>query len=88
MRQVNVAEAKAQLSALIDAAVAGEEVVVAKAGVPAIRLVPVLATHRRGTFGKFRDRLREGPGAWSPLDAGDLAEWEAPWEPDRAPAAR
>jgi prevent-host-death family protein len=37
----NVAEAKAHLSRLIDAALAGEDVVVARAGTPVVRLVPV-----------------------------------------------
>lgn len=41
MQIINVAEAKAQLSALINAALAGEEVIIAKAGEPAVRLTPV-----------------------------------------------
>jgi prevent-host-death family protein len=41
MPTVNVHEAKTQLSKLILAAEAGEEVVIARKGVPAVRLVPV-----------------------------------------------
>jgi prevent-host-death family protein len=37
---VNMHEAKSQLSKLVDAALAGEEVVIARAGKPAVRLVP------------------------------------------------
>lgn len=37
----NVAEAKTHLSRLLDAALAGEEVVVARAGKALVRLVPV-----------------------------------------------
>jgi prevent-host-death family protein len=37
----NVAEAKAQLSRLLEAALAGEEVILARAGVPLARLVPI-----------------------------------------------
>jgi prevent-host-death family protein len=33
-------EAKSQLSKLVDAALAGEEVVIARAGKPAVRLIP------------------------------------------------
>ncbi|MBL8670038.1 MAG: type II toxin-antitoxin system Phd/YefM family antitoxin [Alphaproteobacteria bacterium] len=44
---VNVAEAKAQLSKLLDRAVAGEEVVIARAGKPMARLVPVAGQGRR-----------------------------------------
>lgn len=37
----NVAEAKAQLSRLLDAALAGEDVVLSRAGTPLVRLVPL-----------------------------------------------
>ena len=40
MPTVNMHEAKSQLSKLVDAALAGEEVVIARAGKPAVRLVP------------------------------------------------
>jgi prevent-host-death family protein len=40
MRTTNVAEAKAQLSMLIEKALAGEEVVISKHGKPMVRLVP------------------------------------------------
>ena len=43
---VNVHSAKSQLSKLIAAAEAGEEVVIARKGTPAVRLVPV----RRSAF--------------------------------------
>ncbi len=43
MTKVNIHEAKTQLSKLIDKAVNGEEVVIAKAGEPIVRLVPVKA---------------------------------------------
>lgn len=41
MTVVNVHEAKAQLSRLIEQALRGEEVVIARNGVPAVRLVQV-----------------------------------------------
>ncbi len=40
MSTTNIAEAKAQLSKLIDKALAGEEVVISKHGKPQVRLVP------------------------------------------------
>ena len=40
-KSVNIAEAKAHLSALVDRAAAGEEIIVSKAGRPAARLVPL-----------------------------------------------
>jgi len=41
MSTTNVAEAKAKLSQLIDKALSGEEVVIAKHGKPLVKLVPV-----------------------------------------------
>jgi prevent-host-death family protein len=40
-RSVNVAEAKARLSALIDRAAAGEEIILSRAGRPVARLMPL-----------------------------------------------
>ena len=39
--QVNIYDAKTNLSALLDKAVAGEEVIIARAGKPLARLMPV-----------------------------------------------
>jgi prevent-host-death family protein len=39
--QVNILEAKTQLSKLVEAALRGEDVVIAKRGKPAVRLVKV-----------------------------------------------
>jgi len=41
--QVNIYDAKTNLSALLDKAVAGEEVVIARAGKPLARLMPLTA---------------------------------------------
>jgi len=64
--QVNMLEAKNQLSRLVKAVVAGEDVVIASNGVPMVRLVPVLAR-----------RKPRKPGAWSNLPAPAL-DWDAP----------
>lgn len=41
MKQVNVYQAKTQLSRLLQDALDGEEVIIARDGVPLVRLVPV-----------------------------------------------
>ncbi len=50
MTITNLHEAKTQLSKLVDLALAGEEVIIARAGKPMVRLVPVIpkASTRRG----------------------------------------
>lgn len=47
MKIVNVHEAKTQLSRLLESAEAGEMVVIARAGTPVARLVPIVAGERR-----------------------------------------
>ena len=41
MKQVNIHEARTNLSQLLSQALSGEEIVIAKAGKPMVRLVPV-----------------------------------------------
>jgi prevent-host-death family protein len=47
MSSVNIAEAKAKLSELLDRALAGEDIVIARAGKPLARLVPLAQPQRR-----------------------------------------
>lgn len=54
---VNVYEAKTQLSRLIDRALAGEDVVIARSGRPVVRLVPVQQPVPRRTPGSARGQI-------------------------------
>jgi prevent-host-death family protein len=47
MALVNLYEAKTRLSALVDEAAAGREIIIAKAGRPLARLVPLRSAERR-----------------------------------------
>ncbi len=47
MAQVNIHEAKTQLSKLLERVRAGEEIVIAKAGKPVARLVPLASAQDR-----------------------------------------
>ena len=62
MTQVNLAEAKAKLSDLVDRAANGEDIVIARAGRPRVRLVPVRTTSEPRRPGRWRDRIVLGPG--------------------------
>jgi prevent-host-death family protein len=66
MKTVNIHAAKTQLSKLVEDAVAGEEIVIAKAGQPMVRLVPVEPVKRRG-FGADRGKLKVPPDFDAPL---------------------
>ncbi len=59
--QVNIYEAKTRLSQLLDQAVAGDEVVIARNGRPLARLVPVTAAITRRHRGAWKGRGRIAP---------------------------
>lgn len=65
---INVYEAKTNLSKLIDRALAGEDVVIARAGKPMVRLVPVAAPVVRRTPGAWEGRV------WIADDFDELPE--------------
>lgn len=72
-KQVNIAEAKATLSQLLDDATKGEDVVIARSGTPVARLVPVEPPQWR-VLG-FLD-LHVDDAAFAPLSDDELASWE------------
>lgn len=61
MRQVNVHEAKTELSRLLEEVEAGERVVIARAGEPVAVLVPYRATVRRRRLGLFAGQAKIHP---------------------------
>ena len=67
MTRINIAEAKARLSELIDRALAGEEVVISRRNVPVIRLVPERSHGSRPLLGLFRRQIVLGPDFDAPL---------------------
>jgi prevent-host-death family protein len=71
MASVNIAEAKARLSELIDRAVSGEEIVIARAGKPMARLVPVVEQVKRKP-GLLRDWKIPSDVFLEPMDPEDL----------------
>ncbi len=73
--QMNIAEAKAKLSELIAAVERGEDVVIARGGVPVARIVP--AAHAT----TFRIGLADGelarcPDFLEPMADEDIRLWE------------
>lgn len=47
MRTVSVRKAKTHFSQLLDAAIAGEEIIIVKAGTPCVRLASILTIPRK-----------------------------------------
>lgn len=61
MTVVNMHEAKTHLSRLVERVSAGEEVVIARAGKPAARLVRYEETQRPRRFGAYAGQIRIAP---------------------------
>ena len=90
MPTANVHQAKTQLSKLIDAALKGEEVIIARDGVPAVRLVPVTAAAPPRRAGLWAGKVRFLDPDWDKPDPEIerlFYEGEIVPERDRAPAA-
>ena len=71
---VNVHDAKSQLSKLIAAAEAGDQVVIARKGKPAVRLVPVKPGGFQ--FDSLAHLVKSVPEFDEPINADELALWE------------
>lgn len=72
--QITIHAAKSQLSRLIDAALAGEEVIIAKGSRPVVRLVAIPQTSFR--LGLLAGETGPLPDFLEPLDDRELADWE------------
>jgi len=64
MRQVNIHEAKTQLSKLIST---GEEIIIARYGEPVARLIPVHKPAQKRVPGSARGRFDIPPAFFEPL---------------------
>jgi prevent-host-death family protein len=71
-RMLNLYEAKTQLSALVEEAAGGAEIVIAKGGKPLARLVPLRQTARRRP-GRARGKIWVAADFDAPLPDGLLA---------------
>ncbi len=74
MRQVTIHAAKTHLSRLIEAALGGEEIIIAKGSRPVVRLVPV--PQRPFQVGVLAGQLGAGPDFLAPMEADELDSWE------------
>lgn len=73
----NLYEAKTNLSQLVDRAAAGEEIIIAKNGMPLARLVPLEARPVRRTPGGWEGGVRIADDFDAPLPSDLLAAFGA-----------
>jgi prevent-host-death family protein len=73
-KQFTVHAAKTHLSKLIDAALAGDDVVIAKGNKPVVRLVAIPQTKFK--IGLLAGQLGSGPDFFEPMSESELEDWE------------
>ena len=74
---VNIHEAKTHLSRIIDEVAAGAEVIIAKAGKPMARLVPIVAPAKQKRLGLLKGKIKVPDDFNAPLDDEVLAAFES-----------
>lgn len=74
--RVTIHAAKTNLSKLIEAACAGEEVVIARGDTPVVRLVPVGTERPRRQPGTLRGKVVVPDGFFEPLPEDELDAWD------------
>jgi len=77
---VNVHDAKTHFSKLLERAHAGEEIVLAKAGKPYAKLVPLATEKPRRQPGRLKGSITDA--FFEPLPPEELRLWEEGWPGD------
>jgi prevent-host-death family protein len=75
-KPVTIHAAKTHLSRLIDRALSGEDVVIARGKQPVVRLVPVTRVPIARRFGAMKGRARVTDAFFDPLPPEELEAWE------------
>lgn len=77
MATITMHIAKTTLSKLIERALSGEEIIIARGKVPAVRLVPVATSVPKRKSGAMKGRGRVTAAFFEPLTPEELAEWNS-----------
>ena len=75
MRIINIHEAKTHLSRLAEEVAAGEEIIIAKAGKPIMKLVPINKTKTR-KFGMLKGKILIAEDFDAPLPENVIGDFE------------
>jgi prevent-host-death family protein len=75
-KSVNIHEAKTHLSRLVEQAAAGKEFIIAKAGKPLARLMPLAVPVRTKNLGLLKGKLEVPDDFNAPLSEATLALFE------------
>jgi len=72
---VNMHQAKSSLSRLVERAVSGEDIVIARNGEPLVRLVPVPKTSKQRVPGRLKGKVWMAPD-FDEMSEEELRDWE------------
>lgn len=75
-KTVNIHEAKTHLSRIVDEVAAGDEVIIAKAGKPMARLIPMPAAVKTKKLGLLKGKIKVPDDFNAPLPDEVLAAFE------------
>ena len=78
MKTVNIQAAKTHLSRLVEEAAAGEEIVLAKAGKPLVKLVPYAPARAVRVGGQLAGQIWAAPDCWTADEDVFSASVDAP----------
>lgn len=73
---VNIHQAKTNFSKLIEAAMRGEEIIIAKAGKPAAKLVPIAISKPKRKPGALKGKIKISEDFDAPLPENILNQFE------------
>jgi prevent-host-death family protein len=76
MQTINIHDAKTNFSKLVEAAAGGEEIIIAKAGKPTARLVPMQREKVVRSFGRLKGKVRIADDFDAPLPDDVMAAFE------------
>jgi prevent-host-death family protein len=76
MHTVNIHQAKTHFSKLVDAVMEGEEIIIAKAGKPAAKLVPIKPIKPKRCLGVLKGKIKIANDFDAPLPDDISADFE------------
>lgn len=76
MAVVNIHKAKTQFSKLVESAINGEETIIAKAGKPVAKLVPILGKPKDRPLGVLKGKIKIAADFDAPLPDDILSSFE------------
>jgi prevent-host-death family protein len=83
---INIQAAKTHLSRLVEEAAAGEEIIIAKAGKPMVKVIPYKPAKKPRTPGIFAGQGWESPDCWEPDEKLIKSFYESSIFPDEMPS--